>query len=111
MIVSAARVVRRTTGGGEIVIRFHPELGFPGDAIYRYRTDTTLSDEFRYWFQVSPTSGGTNWQVVGSYTVRPEGEGCRVEYEFTSSIAALRREQLVELIRMDASRIMERAER
>jgi hypothetical protein len=110
MIVESARAIRRDLNSGQFVIRFHRELGLQSDAIYRYRTDTTAPDEFRYWFRVSPANAAISWQVMGSYTARPEGKGCRVEYEFTSNYAALRRDQLMAMIRQDATAIMNHAE-
>lgn len=110
-LVAAARIIKRNTASGEIVLRFHPSLGISGAANYRYWTDDGLDDEYAYRFQITPArEGGVNYRLRGSYTARKIRNGCRVIYEFTSTHSALQREHLMRLIREDSTQIMERAE-
>jgi len=110
-LVAAARIVRRNPSSGEILLRFHPALNVPGEAVYRYRADEASDDGYSYRFRITPArEGGVRWVVQGSYTVNATDGGCRVTYEFTSTHAALRRDHLMRLIRQDSTEIAERAE-
>ncbi|MEN8151486.1 MAG: hypothetical protein ABFS86_16840 [Planctomycetota bacterium] len=110
-LVTAARIVLRNAASGRIILRFHPALGVPGEATYRYWTDDTRDDEYGYRFQITPArEGGPEYLLRGSYTARATDDGCRVIFEFTSTHAALRRDHLMRLIRADSTAVMNRAE-
>jgi len=110
-LVAAARIIERNTASGKVILRFHPSLGIPGAANYRYWTDDGLDDRYTYRFQITPAQeGGLSYRVRGSYTARKTRNGCRVIYEFTSTHSALQREHLMRLIREDSSQIMDLAE-
>ena len=107
-LVVQARSLERGEIAGRSLIWLNPTLGLTGRAVYQYRIDHSTDRQFRYDFQV--VSEGGTWRVAGSYTVRPDGDGSIVVYEFTSTLAALPRDRLLTMIRKDASRIMARAE-